>query len=155
VHPRAATQAVASDHTSLQRWALEPPRVPQPWTSPRCRGELRRCHVSHGSGLYLPERRAPALSCVPQLRTSPPCRGGLRQCHVASASPPREESYGAATYPTIPSGLCTTGINKDLAALATQLGSHVSKARPRVTEAPARHADRSLQFGSTMQRMPN
>jgi hypothetical protein len=27
MHPRAATQVVASDHTSLQRWALEPPRV--------------------------------------------------------------------------------------------------------------------------------
>jgi hypothetical protein len=27
VHPHAATQAVASDHTSLQRWVPEPPRV--------------------------------------------------------------------------------------------------------------------------------
>jgi hypothetical protein len=36
VHPRAATQAVASDHTSLMRWALEPPRVPRPRTSPPC-----------------------------------------------------------------------------------------------------------------------
>jgi hypothetical protein len=45
--------------------------------------------VSHGSGLCLPERRAPALPRVPQLRTSPPCRGGLRRCHVATghASP--------------------------------------------------------------------
>jgi hypothetical protein len=155
MHPRAATQAVALNHTSLQRWAPEPPRVPRPWTSPPCQGELRCCHVFHGSGLYLPERRAPALSRVPQLRTLPPCRGGLRRCHVAPASPPREESSGAATYPMIPSGLCTIGIKKDLAAPVTQLGSHVSKARPRVTEAPARHADTSLQFGSTVQRMPN
>jgi hypothetical protein len=28
VHPRAATQAIASDHTSLQRWAPALPRVP-------------------------------------------------------------------------------------------------------------------------------
>jgi hypothetical protein len=34
VHPRAATQAVVSDHTSLQRWAPEPPHVPRPRTSP-------------------------------------------------------------------------------------------------------------------------
>jgi hypothetical protein len=36
MHPRTATQAVASDHTSLQRWAPEPPRVLQPRTSPPC-----------------------------------------------------------------------------------------------------------------------
>jgi hypothetical protein len=115
----------------------------------------RLCHVSHGSGLCLLERRAPALPRVPQLRTSPPCRGELRRCHVAPASPPREESSGAATYPTAPSGLWTTGIKKGLAVLGTQLGSHVSKARSCVTEAPARRADMPLQFGSTMQRRPS
>jgi hypothetical protein len=66
---------------------------------------LRRCHVFHGSGLCLPERRDPALPRVPQLWTSPPYRGGLRRCHVAPASPPREESSGAAMYPMTPSGL--------------------------------------------------
>jgi hypothetical protein len=40
------------------------------------------------------------LPCVPQLQTLPPCRGGLRRYHVAPTSPPREESSGAATYPT-------------------------------------------------------
>jgi hypothetical protein len=84
------------------------------------------------------------LPRVPQLRTSPPCRGGLRRCHVAPASPPREESSGAATYPTAPSGLWTTGIKKGVAALGTQLGSHVSKAWSRVTEAPARREDMPL-----------
>jgi hypothetical protein len=118
-------------------------------------GGLRRCHVSHVSGLCLTERRAPALPHVPQLRTSPPRRGGLRCCHVDPTSPPREESSGAATYPTATSGLWTTGIKKGLTAPGTQLGSHVSKARSRVTEAPARRADRPLQFGSTVQRRPS
>jgi hypothetical protein len=120
VHPRVVTQVVTSNHTSQQRWAPEPSRVPRPgphllaevssgaatWpvapglasllicaltlphvpqlrTSPPCRGGLRRCHVSHGSGLCLSERRASALPRVPQLQASPPCRGGLRRCHVA------------------------------------------------------------------------
>jgi ABC-type dipeptide/oligopeptide/nickel transport system ATPase subunit len=36
VHPRAATQDVASDHISLQRWVPELPRVPRPRSSPPC-----------------------------------------------------------------------------------------------------------------------
>jgi hypothetical protein len=40
--------------TSLLRWAPTLPRVMR----------LRRCHVSHGSGLCLPERGAPVLSCI-------------------------------------------------------------------------------------------
>jgi hypothetical protein len=39
--------------------------------------------------------------------------------------------------PTAPSGLWTTGIKKSLAALGTQLGPRVSKARSCITEAPA------------------
>jgi hypothetical protein len=92
---------------------------------------------------------------VPQLRTLPPCRGGLWCCHVAPASHPREESSNAATYPMAPSGLWTTRIKKGLAVPGTQLGSHVSKARLRVTEAPARRADKPLQFGSTVQHRPS
>jgi hypothetical protein len=115
----------------------------------------RLCHVSHDSGLCLPERRAPALSRVPQLWTSPPRRGGLRRCHVAPASPPREESSGATTYLTALSGLWTTEIKKGLAAPDTQLDSHVSKARSRVIELPARCADRPLLFGSTVQHNPS
>jgi hypothetical protein len=52
--------------------------------------------------------------------------GELRCCHV---------SHG-------PSGLWTTGIKRDLAALGTQLGSRVFRVRSHVTEALARHADR-------------
>jgi hypothetical protein len=59
------------------------------------------------------------LPHVPQLRTLPPCRGGLWRCHVALASPPREESSCATTYPTTPSELCTTGIKKGIAAPGT------------------------------------
>jgi hypothetical protein len=43
-----------------------------------------------------------------------------------------------------PSGLWTTKIKKDLAATGTQLASHVSKARSRVTEALARRCRYSL-----------
>jgi hypothetical protein len=135
-----------------ERRALALPRVPQLRTSPPCRCELRRCHVSHGSGFCLPERRAPTLPCVLQLWASPPYRGGLRRCHVAPTSPPREESSGAVTYPTVPSGLCTKRIKNDLTAPGRQLGSHVFKARLCVTEAPVRRADIPLQFGSTAQR---
>jgi hypothetical protein len=48
-----------------------------------------------------------------------------------------EGSSGAATCPTAPVGVWTTEIKKGLAALSTQLGSHVSKACTCVTEAPA------------------
>jgi hypothetical protein len=75
------------------------------------------------------------MSCVPQLWTLPPCRGGLRRCHVAPASPPREESSSAATYPTAPSEMWAIGIKKGLAAPGTQLGSHVSKATVRFNSA--------------------
>jgi hypothetical protein len=71
------------------------------------------------------------------------------------ARSPQEESSGAATYPTAPSGLWTIGTKKGLVALVTQLASHVSKARSCVTEAPARHADRPLQFDSIVQRQPS
>jgi hypothetical protein len=47
-------------------------------------------------------------------------RGELRCCHVSHSS-----------------GLWTTGINKGLAALGTQLGSHVSKAHSCITEVSA------------------
>jgi hypothetical protein len=97
MRPHAAAQAVASDHTSLQRWAPESPCVPRPWTSPPCRGGFRHCHVSHGSGLCLLERRASALSCssapdlaslsrwAPALPRGPDLassRGELWCCHV-------------------------------------------------------------------------
>jgi hypothetical protein len=93
VHSRAATQAVASDHTSLQRWAPEPLHVPHPWTSPPYRGELQCCHVTCGPGprllvelnfgavmcssapgLTSLSRWAPALPRVPWLRDLPPER---------------------------------------------------------------------------------
>jgi hypothetical protein len=68
---------------------------------------------------------------------------------------PAEVGSGAATYPTAPSGLWTTGIKKGLAAPGMQLGSHVSKARLRVIKPPARRADMPLQFCSTVQRRPS
>jgi hypothetical protein len=47
-----------------------------------------------------------------------------------------EGSSGAATCPTTPGGLWTTGIKKGLVVLGTQLDSRVSKARSCVTEVP-------------------
>jgi hypothetical protein len=90
---------------------------------------------SSASDLTFLPRWALVLSCVPWLR----------------ALSFREESSGAVTYPTAPSGLWTTGIKKGLAAPDTQLGSYVFKARSRITEAPVRRADKPLQFGSTVQ----
>jgi hypothetical protein len=46
---------VAPDLASLLRCAPALPRVPQLRTSLPCRGGLRRFHMSHGSGLCLPE----------------------------------------------------------------------------------------------------
>jgi hypothetical protein len=62
----ATTCPAAPDLSPLPRWALALPRVREPWTSPPCRGGLRRFHVSHSSGLYLPEGRALVLPCVPR-----------------------------------------------------------------------------------------
>jgi hypothetical protein len=73
VLPRAATQAIALDHTSLQRWAPKPPRVLQPRTSPYCRGGLWYRHVSRGPGSrLLAELSSAAATCssAPDL-TSP------------------------------------------------------------------------------------
>jgi hypothetical protein len=102
------------------------PRVLQPMTSHPCHGELRRFHVSCGSGPCLPAkessdaamcptvpdptsplRKAPALPRVLQLRTSPPYQGGLRCCHVSRSSGPglpAEKDSSAATRPATPSG---------------------------------------------------
>jgi hypothetical protein len=103
----------APDLASLLKWTPALPRVSQLRSLPPWRGELRCCHVSHGSELWLPERGAPLLPRVPRLRALPSWEG----------------SSGATTCHTAPSGLCTTGIKKCLAALSTQLGSRVCKAR--------------------------
>jgi hypothetical protein len=141
----AATCPATLDLTSLLSWAPAPPHVPQLRTSPPCQGGLRRCHVSHGSGaatcssapdLASLPRWAPVLSRGPGLASS---RGELRCCHVPHG-PQRAVDHRNKEGPSCP---------------GTQLGSHVSKAQSRVTETPARHADRSLQFGSTVQRNPS
>jgi hypothetical protein len=58
--------------------------------------------------------------------------------HVSQirALPSREVTSGAATCTTAPGGLYSTGIKKGLAALGTQLGSRVFKARSCIAEAP-------------------
>jgi hypothetical protein len=121
VGSRATTCPAALDLTSLKRWALVLPCVVLPQISPHCRGELWRCHVSHGPGPHLPAevgsdaatyptapnlaslpRWTPALPCVPRPWDSPPCRGGLRHYHVPHGPKPpllAEIGSGAATCP--------------------------------------------------------
>jgi hypothetical protein len=127
----AATCSSAPDLASLSRWAPALPRVPWLRALPLREESIGAATCSSASGLAFLLRWAPALPRSP-------------------ASPHREESSGAVTYSTAPSGLWTTGIKKGLAAPGTQLGSHVSKARPRVTEASVRRADMLLQFSSTV-----
>jgi hypothetical protein len=110
------------------------------------------------SGPHLPAKVGSGAPTCPMALGSVSPSGELRRCHVfLSFGPhlPAEVGSGAATYPTASSGLWTTGIKKGLAALGTQLGSHVYKTRSYVTEVPVRHVDRPLQFGSTVQHSPS
>jgi hypothetical protein len=86
VHPRATTHAVASDHTSLQRRASEPPCVPRPRTSPPCRGELRRRHVFRGLGPRLLVEVSSGAATCPRAPGSTFLRGKVRCCHVSHGS---------------------------------------------------------------------
>jgi hypothetical protein len=98
----AATCSVVPYLASLPRWAPVLTPVPWPRDSPRCRGGLRHCHVSHGLDLTSLQRWALVLSCVTQPRTSPPCRGGLRRCHMSCGLGPRllvQVGSDAATCP--------------------------------------------------------
>jgi hypothetical protein len=67
----ATTCPAAPDLASLLRWAPALLRVPRLWTLPPWRGEVRCCHMSHGSRLCLPERGAPVLPHVSRLRALP------------------------------------------------------------------------------------
>jgi hypothetical protein len=100
------------------------PRVPRLRILPPCSGELRRCHVSRGSGSCLPPqegsdaamcptasdpssllKRAPELPCVPWLWILPPCSGELWCYHMSCGSGsflPTREGTGIATCPVAP-----------------------------------------------------
>jgi hypothetical protein len=110
------------------------------------------------SGPRLPAEVGSDTITCPMASGSTFPRVELRRCHVFLSSGPHlpaKVSPGAATYPMALIGLWTTGIKKGISSPGTQLGSHVSKARVRVTKALARCADMPLQFGSTMQRRPS
>jgi hypothetical protein len=132
----AAMCSLASDLASLPRWAAVLPCVPWPRASLPCYVELRRCYVFLSFEPCLPTEVGSGADICPMAPGSISPRGELWCCHV----------------PHAPSSLWTTGIKKGLVAPGTQLGSHVSKERSRVTEASVRRADRPLQFGSTVQR---
>jgi hypothetical protein len=112
-------------------------------TTPPCRGELRRCHVSRDFGPHLIAEESSDVATCP---SAPDLASLLRWAPMVPRVPwlqallPRGESSSATTSLMAPSGLWTTGIKKDLAALVTQLGSRVSKARSCVIEAPVRCA---------------
>jgi hypothetical protein len=106
VYPRAATQAVASGHASLLRWASAPPhvlRLQLRLPSPR---QLRGRHVSCGSSSRCPARgssgaatcpAAPAPAAQPEVAPRPPrtlwlqlplpSPGQLRSHHVCLKGP--------------------------------------------------------------------
>jgi hypothetical protein len=132
----AATCSSGLGPASLSRWASVLPRVT--W--------LRALPFQEESSDAATCSSAPNLAFLPMWAPTQPRGPGL-------TSPSGE--IRCYHVPTGPSGLWTTRINKGLTASSTQLSSLVSKARSRVTEAPARRADRSLQLGSTVQRRPS
>jgi hypothetical protein len=83
VHPRAATYAVVSDHTSLQRWAPAPLCVPRPRTSPPCCEELRRCHVFLSFGPRFPAEMGSGAFTCPMAPGSASPRGEFRCYHIS------------------------------------------------------------------------
>jgi hypothetical protein len=124
VHPRAAIQAIASDHTSLQRWALEPPRVPRP------RAHLRCCHMARGPRpRLLAEFSSGAVtrSSAPDHASLPRWAPALPRVTWLRALPPREESSGAATcssaldLTSLPRWAPTLPRGPDLASLRGEL----------------------------------
>jgi hypothetical protein len=152
----AATCSTAPDHASLLGRAPTLPRAPRLRILPLCSGGLWCCHVSYGSGSYLPTRegsgaatcpaaldpaslheRALTLPRVPRLRILPPCSRGLQRCHVSHGTGPRLPAWEGSSAVMCPAALCgpqTSRIKKDLADLPMRLDSRVSKACPHVTE---------------------
>jgi hypothetical protein len=134
---RTATYTTTSDHASYS-------------------GGFRRCHLSNGSGSYLPTRegsdtvtcpaapdptfllrRAPALPHVLRLRILPFYSGGLRRCHVSLDTRPLLPAQEGSDVVTCSVALCgphTSRIKKSLVDLPIRLASHVSKTCPHVTE---------------------
>jgi hypothetical protein len=132
----AVTYSSGLDLAFILRWAPVLPRVSWLWALPLLEESSDAAMCSSALDLASLPRWALALPRGPDL-VSP--RGELRCCHIPHGS------QRAVDY----------GIKKGLSAPGMQLGSHVSKARSHVTEAPARHANMPLQFGLTVQRRPN
>jgi hypothetical protein len=130
-----ATYFSALDLTSLPRWAPVLPCVPWHRDLPPREESSGTATCYSTLDLASLSRWASALPRGPGLASM---RGELRYCDV---------SHG-------PQRLWTIGTKKGLAAPGTSLGSHVSKAQSRVTEAPTRCADMPLQFSSTVQHDP-
>jgi hypothetical protein len=94
------------------------PRVPQPQTSPPCRGGLRHRHVSHGPRPHLLAEVSSGAATYPTAQGSAFLRGEIWCYHVFHGHRRAVDQ----------------GIKKCLAALDMQLGSRVSKARLCVTK---------------------
>jgi hypothetical protein len=107
---------VASNPTSLSRWAPTLPHVPRYRKSPPWRGGLlRRRYVSRDIGSRLlveVSSSATTYPSAPDLASLP--RWVLTLPHVSwlRAMPPRGGSFGAAMCPTAPDGPWATEIKK-------------------------------------------
>jgi hypothetical protein len=102
------------------------------------RGGLRRRHVSRGLGPRLLAEESSDVATflsAPDIASLSRWAPALPRVLWLRALLARGENFGAATSPTAPSGQWTIGIKIVLAALVTQLGSRVFKARSCITEA--------------------
>jgi hypothetical protein len=124
VHPRTTMCPATPDQASLLRRAPVLPRIPWLWTSPLRLVGVWCCHMSRGS-------RPQSTSEVGSSAATCPMA-------LDPASPPK----GAPVLPRIYGTPWAIGINKGLVALGVQRGLLVTKAYPRVTEVPTRHAGR-------------
>jgi hypothetical protein len=97
------------------------PTAPDP---PPYWGGLRRYHMSHGSGPYLPVREGSGTATCPTAPDPTSLLGGLRRCHVSHSSGPRlsaGEGSDATTWPTTHWGSRTSRIKKITASPAAHL----------------------------------
>jgi hypothetical protein len=117
------------------------PRVPQLWTPPPYSEGLWCGHMPHDSESHLPARESSGTAMCPAALDS---ISPLGRAPVLSRVPrlgtrlPTQEGSSTATCPMTLSRLQALGINKVLAGLGVQLGSHVFKAHSRIFNARTR-----------------
>jgi hypothetical protein len=152
----AATCSTAPDLAFLIGRVPALPCVLWLWTPPLCKGVLwcitcstapdpsslqgkaSVCHVSYSFGVYLPVSEDSGAPCVLQLWLQPPCRGELRSDTCPTTLDPASLQKGLRCRHRMPCGFLwatTSNINKRLACLPMQIGSHVPNLRTHVSKA--------------------